>query len=243
MSVTTKKIALVTGANKGIGKETARQLAELGYTVYLGARDAARGQSAAEELSAAGGDVRFVRLDVTEPETLRSAAEQVAAEAGRLDALVNNAGIATDQAPPSTADLDSVRSTYEVNFYGPVAVTQAFLPLLRAGSEKVIVNVSSELASIALNGDPDAQFAAVNILGYNSSKPALNAFTVMLAKELAPEGFRVNAVDPGFTATDMNGHAGPLSPEDAARIVVRNATLDTDGPTGGFFTEGGTLPW
>jgi len=243
MSDATKKIALVTGANKGIGKETARQLAELGYTVYIGARDAARGQAAAEELSAAGGDVRFVRLDVTEPETLRSAVEQVTAEAGRLDALVNNAGIAADQAPPSTADLDAARATFEVNFFGPVAVAQAFLPLLRAGSEKVIVNVSSELGSITLNGDPAAQFADVNILGYNSSKSALNAFTVMLAKELAPEGFRVNAVDPGFTATDMNGHAGPLSPEDAARIVVRNATLDADGPTGAFFTEGGTLPW
>lgn len=237
------KIALVTGANKGIGKETARRLASDGYVVYLGARDAARGQAAAAELSVDGADVRFVELDVTRPETLRRAAERINGEAGRLDVLVNNAAVALEMAPASTADLDNVRATYEVNVMGPLAVTQALLPLLRAGSGRVIVNVSSELASVGSFADPAWEFSAVNAFGYSSSKTALNAFTVSLAKELAPEGFRVNAVDPGYTATDMNGNSGYLTVRDAASTITRYATLGPDGPNGGFFKETGPLPW
>lgn len=187
--------------------------------------------------------MRFVELDVTRPQTLRQAAERIEAEAGRLDVLVNNAGVALEMAPAWQADLDALRATYEVNLVGPVSVTQALLPLLRAGSGKVIVNVSSELASLASYADPAWVFGSVNAFAYSSSKTALNAFTVVLAKELADEGFRVNAVDPGFTATDMNGHSGYLTAEQAAATVARYATLGPDGPTGGFFKEEGPLPW
>ncbi|PLR30253.1 short-chain dehydrogenase [Chimaeribacter coloradensis] len=238
----TSRFALVTGANKGIGKEIARQLAQQGYHVFLGCRDAARGREAQAELESAG-QVEFVALDVTDGASVDAAAAQVEARAGRLDLLINNAGIAPDAAPPSQVKLDDIRATYEVNVLGPVRVTQAFLPLLRKGEQKNILNISSELGSLALHSYPDFAYHGVNIFSYNSSKTALNAFTVLLAKELKAEGFRVNAVNPGFTATDLNQHSGPLAPAEAAAAIVHYAVQGADGPTGGFFFQDGQVPW
>ncbi|PLR36259.1 short-chain dehydrogenase [Chimaeribacter californicus] len=238
----TTRFALVTGANKGIGKEIARQLAQQGYHVFLGCRDAERGREAQADLESAG-KVEFVALDVTDSASIAAAAAQVEARAGWLDLLVNNAGIALDAAPPSQVKPEDIRATYEVNVLGPVMVTQAFLPLLRQGEQKNIINVSSELGSLNLHSYPDFAYHGVNIFSYNSSKTALNAFTVLLAKELKPEGIRVNAVNPGYTATDLNQHSGPLPPEEAAAAIVHYAVQGADGPTGGFFVRDGQVPW
>lgn len=236
----TAPIALVTGGNKGIGLGLVKQLAQAGWTVYLGSRDAARGQAARDRLPAEL-DVRVLALEVTEAATLQAAADSVRQQSGRLDVLINNAGICPDIEPPSKATLDSLRSTYETNVFGPVLVVQAMLPLLRAGTLKRIVNVSSELGSATLHGDPNFKYGFVNGLSYCSSKSALNAFTVLLSKELYAEGFAVNAVNPGYTATDLNGHSGTLSVEQAAATVAGVAMSELG--TGSFFTEGGRLPW
>ncbi|TWC31097.1 NADP-dependent 3-hydroxy acid dehydrogenase YdfG [Pseudomonas sp. SJZ079] len=233
-------VALVTGGNKGIGKAVVARLAEHGYLVYLASRDLARGESAAATLQ---GEIIPIQLDVTDPASLSRAVELIQKRSGKLDVLVNNAGLSVGNAPPSGCDLQELRATYEVNLFGVVAVTQALLPLLRAGERKTIVNLSSELGSLALHSYPDFPYDKVNLLAYNSSKTALNAFTVLLAKELRDEGFRVNSVNPGFTATDLNAFTGQRSVEQAAAVVVQYATLGPDGPTAGFFTEGGSLPW
>jgi NAD(P)-dependent dehydrogenase (short-subunit alcohol dehydrogenase family) len=240
MTTPTTPVALVTGANKGIGLGLVQQLAQAGWIVYLGSRDAARGQAARDSLPA-GLDVRVLALDVTDAAALHAAAETVQQQTGRLDVLVNNAGIALEIEPPSKATLDALRGTYETNLFGPVLVTQAMLPLLRAGTLKRIVNVSSELGSATLHGDPNFKYSFVNGLAYCSSKSALNAFTVLLSKELYAEGFAVNAVNPGYTATDLNGHSGKLTVEQAAATIAR-VTMSELG-TGSFFTEGGRLPW
>ena len=235
-----KLVVLVTGGNKGIGRETVRQLAAAGHAVYLASRDPARGEAAAREV---GGDVRPIVLDVTEPDTLARAAERIGHGAGHLDVLVNNAGVALEMAPASQADHRKIRETFEVNLLGPVMVTQALLPLLRRGAARNIVNLSSALGSLGMHGYPGFEFANATPLAYVASKAALNAFTVLLAKELKAERFRVNSIDPGYTATDLNGHSGPRTVEQAAAVVVHYATLECDGPTGGFFTEGGVVPW
>jgi len=237
----TKPIALVTGANKGIGKEVVRGLAARGYIVYLGARDADRGAKAKAEIDGPGLDIRVAQLDVTDSASISRVAGTLTEEVGRLDVLINNAGVSFERLPPSQCDVQALRNTYEVNVFGPVALTQALLPLLRVGQERVIVNLSSELGSLALLGYPDFQFAQVNAFAYNSSKTAINAFTVLLAKELRGEGFRVNSVNPGFTATDLNQFRGKGKVEEAAAVVLRYATLDASGPPGGYFTQGGSL--
>jgi NAD(P)-dependent dehydrogenase (short-subunit alcohol dehydrogenase family) len=240
MTTPTAPVALVTGANKGIGLGLVKQLAEAGWTVYLGSRDAARGQAARDGLPTTL-DVRVLALEVTDMAALQAAADRVQRDSGRLDVLVNNAGIILDIEPPSEATLESLRGTYETNVFGPVLVTQAMLPLLRAGTLRRIVNVSSELGSATLHGDPNFKYGAFNGLAYCSSKSALNAFTVLLSKELYAEGFAVNAVNPGYTATDLNGHSGTLTVEQAASTVARVAMSELG--TGSFFTEGGRLPW
>lgn len=236
----TAPIALVTGANKGIGLALVKQLAEAEWTVYLGSRDVERGQQARKTLDAAL-DIRVVALEVTDAPSLAAAAAQIARGSGHLDVLVNNAGIGVELSPPSTASLDALRQTYETNVFGPVMVTQAMLPLLRTGALKRIVNVSSELGSATLHGDPNFKYAMVNGLAYCSSKTALNAFTVLLSKELYAEGFAVNAVNPGYTATDLNGHRGALTADQAAATIAHVAMSSLG--TGSFFTEGGRLPW
>ncbi|NYE23470.1 SDR family oxidoreductase [Pigmentiphaga litoralis] len=238
-----KTVALVTGANKGIGKETVRVLAAQGWTVYLGSRDAGRGEAAKAELGLGDSDIRVISLDVTDDASVAATVAQVTSEAGRLDVLINNAGIGVDMDPVTDVTIDAMKRTFEVNVYGPVRLTQAMLPLMRAGDAKTIVNLSSELGSLGLHGFPDSPYDKVVPFAYNASKTALNAFTVLLAKQLKGEGFKVNSVSPGYTATDLNGFSGPRTVEQAAAVVAQYAMLDRTGPTGGFFTEGGSVPW
>lgn len=249
----TQKVALVTGANKGIGRAVAEQLAALGMTVLIGARDQRRGEEAAAALRAAGGDAHALTLDVTGQSTARAAAEQVRERFGRLDVLVNNAGItgsgqvspadAHDQVP-SSVDLDMVRAVFETNVFGVIAVTNAMLPLLRRSPAPRVVNVSSHAASLTLTGDPDGPFAALlPSAAYTPSKAALSALTVQYANELRKDGVLVNAAAPGFVDTDSNDHTGHLTPAQGAAVVVRLATLAAGGPTAGFFGEDGPVPW
>jgi NAD(P)-dependent dehydrogenase (short-subunit alcohol dehydrogenase family) len=242
-----KRVALITGANKGIGYEIARQLGkDHGMTVLVGARDAARGREAVQKLTALGLDARAVELDVTDPKNVEAAARQIERDfGGRLDVLVNNAGVSLEYCPPSQTDLQKFKATHETNSFGPLVVTKAMLPLLKRSAAGRIVNVSSGLGSLAQNSDPTWEYAKVKVLAYNSSKAALNMQTVLFAAELAAEGspIKVNSADPGYTATDLNNHSGPRTVEQGARAAVRLATLPADGPTGGFFDEDGAVPW
>ncbi|MBC7924174.1 MAG: SDR family oxidoreductase [Bryobacteraceae bacterium] len=239
-----KKVSLVTGANKGIGLEIARELGKAGQTVFLGARNPGLGRDATEKLRAENLDVHYVELDLARPETINATAATIKAHGQKLDVLVNNAGIVDpSDGPPSSASLDAVRRTFETNFLGPLAVTQIMLPLLREAPDARIVNVSSGLGSLTLNGDPDWEFAGAKYLGYNGSKAALNMLTVQLAFELRDTGIKVNSADPGFTATDLNGNQGYQSIAEGAAEAVRLALLPPDGPTGGFFETAGPRPW
>ena len=239
-----KKVALVTGANKGIGLETARQLGRLGYTVLLGAREAARGTAAAGALAAEGLDARFVQLDVTSEADRKAVAAHVAETFGRLDVLVNNAAVALDREYTSSdVPLDVLRQTYEVNFFAMIALTQQLLPLVRKSEAGRIVNLSSSLASLALHSDYESAIKDMKILAYDSSKTAVNAFTVHLAHDLRDTPIKVNAADPGWVKTDMGGSAAPLEIEDGAKTSVHLATLPADGPSGGFFHLDRRLPW
>ena len=244
MSAHDGRIALVTGANKGIGLEISRQIGKTGTHILLGARDAARGEAAAAALRDEGIEVSFMPIDLSEPATAAAAAMSIEAAHGRLDVLVNNAGI-VDRAdgPPGSGSIEAMRRIFEVNFFGTIAVTQAMLPLLRKSASARIVNVSSGLGSLTHNSDPDWQFAAVKVLGYNGSKAALNMLTIQLAVELKDAGIKVNAADPGFTATDLNQHRGHQSVPEGADAAVRLALLPDDGPTGGFFSRDGQEPW
>jgi NAD(P)-dependent dehydrogenase (short-subunit alcohol dehydrogenase family) len=243
MNAADRRIALVTGANKGIGLEVARQLGKAGYRVLLGARDTTRGVEAAKALQAEGIDVRHIPLDLSDASSLKAAASDIEANEGHIDVLVNNAGVAIQgDGLPGSVDLDAVRRTFETNYFGTVAVTQALLPLVKKSSSGRIVNVSSGLGSITHNADPDWPYAAVKLTGYNASKAALNMFTVLLAAELKDAGIRVNAVDPGYTATDLNGNSGHQTIAEGAAETVRVALL-IDGPTGGFSNTEGVEPW
>ncbi|MGX9142647.1 SDR family oxidoreductase [Mesorhizobium sp. 128a] len=242
--MTRSKTAVVTGANKGIGREIARRLATMGFKVWLGARDAERGTAAAQELRAEGLDVQWLELDVTLDDSVAAAAKTVGAESPGLDVLVNNAGIAINyELPPSEQHLADIRATYEVNVFGPIRVTQAFLPLLLAAPAARIVMVSSSTGSIGRALDSGTPNQAVNLMGYGSSKTALNAITVAFARELAPSGIKINAAAPGYTATDLNGFKGHRTVQQAAEIVIHLATVDADGPNAGYFNDDGPLPW
>jgi NAD(P)-dependent dehydrogenase (short-subunit alcohol dehydrogenase family) len=248
-----RTVALITGANKGIGRGAAEQLAELGMTVLIGARDPRRGEEAAAALRAAGGDAHAITLDVTDPTTVQEAAKQVEERFGHLDVLINNAGItgsgqvspedAADQVP-STVDLDMVRAVFETNVFGVIAVTNAMLPLLRRSTAPRIVNVSTHAASLSITSDPNGALAALlPSAAYSPSKTALNALTVQYANELRKDGILVNSVAPGYVATDSNNHNGFLPVARGAAVLVRFATLGADGPTAEFFSEDGPLPW
>ena len=232
---------LITGANKGLGYETARRLVAAGHTVWIGSRDAARGSRAADELGA-----RALLLDVTDDASVAAAVKSVEAEGG-LDVLVNNAGVQHEMADGrvviGAAELtaDVLRATFETNVFGLVRVTRAFLPLLRRSPAPVVVNVSSGLASltrVTTPGDPAHGYPGV---AYPASKTAVNMLTVQYAK--AFPFLRVNAVEPGFTATDLNHHSGVQTVEQGAEIIVRMATIGPDGPTGGYVDAEGPLPW
>jgi NAD(P)-dependent dehydrogenase (short-subunit alcohol dehydrogenase family) len=234
--------ALVTGANKGLGLETARRLGALGWTVYVGARDAGRGREAVAKLAAEGADARLVALDVTDDASVAAAVAEVAeSTGGRLDVLVNNAGITgAAREPLDTVPTDFI-AVYGVNLLGPVRVTQACLPLLRRAELPRVVMVSSGMGSLTVTTDPDRIESGFVSLVYPSSKAALNMVTTMYAKALP--GWKVNAADPGYTATDLNAHRGHLPVEQGAEPIVSLATLGPDGPTGGFFGQDGRVPW
>jgi NAD(P)-dependent dehydrogenase (short-subunit alcohol dehydrogenase family) len=233
---------LITGANKGLGFEAARRLVAEGHTIYLGSRDAERGRRAAERLGA-----RTVQLDVTDDESVAAAVAAIEADGG-LDVLVNNAGIADewrseDNAVIGAADLtaDLMRSTFETNVFGTVRVLHAFLPLLGRSPAPVVVNVSSGLASLSRVSTPGSPGYAYPGVAYPASKAAVNMITVQYAK--AFPRFRINAVEPGFTKTDLNGHTGTQTVEQGAEIIVRMARVGPDGPTGGYLGSDGTLSW
>ncbi|MFJ8476254.1 SDR family NAD(P)-dependent oxidoreductase [Kitasatospora sp. NPDC094011] len=246
MSNDNHRIALITGANKGIGLATARELARAGHTVLIGARAPERGAEAAAGLTAEGLDARFVRLDVTDPATVAAAAALVTAEYGRLDTLVNNAAITRDfGTTPETLPLDDLRTTYETNVFGAVTVINAMLPLLRTSPAGLIGNVSSGLGSSSVLADPDTPAgASAALLGYNTSKAALNAVTLVFARVLRAEGIKVSALDPGHCATDLNHHSGPASVEEGGRRIARQLAEALTAPTGQYFNSaGGRYPW
>ena len=222
------KTTLITGANKGLGRETVRRLLAEGHEVWLAARDRSLGQAAADELGA-----RFVQLDVTDEDSVTAAAAVVAAATGgRLDVLINNAGIAGGRKPAGEVTADDVRSVFETNVFGVVRVTHAFLPLLERSESPVIVNVSSGMGSIAVTTDPERFESTLIGIAYPASKTAVNMLTTQYAKAF-PQ-IRINAVDPGFTATDLNRHNGTQSVEEGTDAIVAMAKSDPSGPTGTF---------
>ena len=242
MTTTPKKIALVTGANKGIGKAIVQGLARDGFIVYLGARNPDRGRAAAAEL-AADGDVRFVQLDVTDAASVSAAAQTIESEVGRLDVLVNNAGISSAPGSrfraPAEENAENIRTVYETNVFAVVTVTNSFMPLLLRSDAGRIVNVTSKRGSIAEEG---AWVGRPN-MAYSTSKTALNALTVHYARSLAETSIKVNGAAPGHVATDFNAFRGSRTPEQGAAVVIRLAQLDNDGPTGLVFEDDVQLMW
>ena len=229
-------ITLITGANKGLGYESARRLIELGHTVYIGARDTEKGTAAAETLGA-----KFVQLDVTDDASVDAAAARILAAEGHLDVLVNNAGITGPQVAPADVTADTVRETYDTNVFGIVRVTHAMLPLLQASASPVIVNVSSGLGSFAVTADPTRIESTFPVIAYGSSKAAVSALTTQYARAF-PE-LRINVIDPGYTATDLNAHSGPQTVTEGTDAIVAMATIGADGPTGTFTDRDGTVGW
>lgn len=241
-----QKVALVTGANRGIGFETARQLGQLGFTVLLGARNAALGEEATALLRREGLDARFVLIDLASPKTLDQAAQLVDESFGRLDVLVNNAGVDLEYGqsnPASTLPMEIYRATMETNLFGQIEVAQRFVPLLKKSVAGRIVNLSTALASNTIHSDPTHPMYAFKMPAYNISKSALNAFTVHLAYELRDSGVKVNSANPGWVRTRMGGELAPMDATEGARTSVMLATLPDDGPTGGFFHLGERVPW
>lgn len=247
-----RRVALVTGANKGIGLQIAKDLATDGFTVLVGSRDLAKGEAAARMVAE---DACAIQLDVTDQASIATAAERIRREFGRLDVLVNNAGIASTAAPgtpfeerlkanrPSTAPLDYVRAVYETNVFGVIAVTQAMLPLLREAPAGRIVNLGSSSGSLTLNANPSYEHRPVFGAAYSPSKAALHATTLAFAIELEATNIKVNAACPGFTATDLNGFRGTRTVEQGAREAVRLALIGPHGPTGTLSDEDGLVPW
>ena len=227
---------LITGANKGLGFQAARGLIAAGHTVYLGARDRQRGEDAAASLGA-----RLVLIDVTSEDSVQAAAALIREQAGHLDVPISNAGISGARKHPGEVTAADLQAVYDTNVFGVVRVTRAFLPLLQASSAPVIVNVSSGLGSLTITTDPSRFESTLPGLAYPSSKAALNMITSQYAKVFP--AIRINAVDPGYTATDLNGHRGTQTAEQGAVIIVRMATITPDGPTGGYFDAAGPVPW
>jgi NAD(P)-dependent dehydrogenase (short-subunit alcohol dehydrogenase family) len=241
--VSEPRVALVTGANKGIGYEIAAGLGALGWRVGIGARDGQRGEAAVAKLRAAGVDAFAVPLDVTDDASVLAAAALIEQSPGRLDALVNNAGITGGPSQmPTAIDLATVRTVLETNVFGVIRVTNAMLPLLRRSSSPRIVNASSSVGSLAVQSSAAGAQIPVGV-AYAPSKTYLNAVTVQYARELRDTNILVNAADPGFTATDLNGFRGTRTPQQGAATAIRLATLPDDGPTGGFFNDAGPVPW
>ena len=248
-----KPVALVTGANQGIGLQIAKDLAANGFTVLVGSRNFEKGQTAAKSV---GADARAVQLDVTDQASIAAAAERIRKELGRLDVLVNNAAISRTRrlagmsvaeyaksTRPSIVSLDEVRAVWETNVFGVLAVSQAMLPLLREAPAARIVNVSSGVGSLTRNSDPAFPYRSIFGPVYPASKTALNAITLAMAIELESAGIKVNAVSPGFTKTNLNNYEGTETVEEGAREAVRVALLGAEGPTGTFSGASGPIPW
>lgn len=242
--MTTKKVALVTGANKGIGLEIARQLAQAGIKVLLGARDSARGQQAAAGLASDGLDVEAVSINLNDERTIAATVETITGRYGQLDILVNNAGIVdAEDGPPSVGSVAAARRLMETNFIGTLAVTQAMLPLLRQSKAGRIVNLATTLGSLSINGDPASPYYEARLIGYNASKAALNMLTVQLAAELKGTPIVVNSVAPGYVKTDLTGGNGFMTAEDGARLPVEYALLGDGAVSGRFVEPAGNAPW
>ncbi len=244
---TEKKIAFITGGNRGIGLETARQLAQTGIKVVIGSRNPEAGKAAAEKLQAEGLDVEVIRFDITKSADYKEAYDYFDKKYGKLDILINNAGVSKETfgAPnnASTVSPSILRETFDTNFFGTIELTQTLLPLVKKAPEGRIVNLSSILGSLALHADPKSPIYNFNVLAYDASKTALNAFTVHLAHELSGTKIKVNSAHPGWVKTEMGTAAAPMEIPDGAKTSVQLATLAADGPTGGYFHMGDPLPW
>ncbi|WP_121809265.1 SDR family oxidoreductase [Mucilaginibacter kameinonensis] len=239
-----KQTVLITGANKGIGLESARQLAKAGYYIYLGSRDQDRGQKAVEQLKAEGiNDVELLLIDVTSEASVQKAHDELAAKINHLDVLINNAGIPGSF--PQKADTvsdDTMKEVFEVNFFGVIRTVRIFIDLVKKSPNPRIVNVTSDLGSLTYHNDPEWEHYEIKSAAYGPSKTALNAYTVALAYDLKDQ-VKVNMVNPGYTNTEFNGNRGPKSVEDGAAPIVKYAMIGTDGPTGKFFSDYGESPW
>lgn len=245
--MTSNKVALVTGANKGLGLATSRHLAKQGITVLMGSRNATKGKAAAKLLQQEGLAVEFIQLDVTISEQIKKAAAAIKKRYGKLDILVNNAGLAHKEEPLAANSSEAVkpkalRQVFDANFFGLVEVTQALLPLIKKSDSGRVVNVSSILGSLTIQAS-DGEMAAFKPFAYDASKTAVNAFTVHLAAALKDTLIKVNSAHPGWVRTDMGGPQAPIMPEEGAKTAVRLATLGSDGPTGKFFYNDDELPW
>jgi len=242
--------ALITGANRSIGLETAKQLSQKGLFVYLGSRDLAKGEAIVKDLNEKGfQNIKAIEIDVTNTESILAARNTVENEQGKLDILINNAGILGVN--PQTAietSVDDIKEVFETNFFGVISVTQAFLDLLKKSDRPRISNITSGLGSLTLHSDPSWKYYQVKNVAYGPSKSALNAYTIVLAYELKDLPFKVNAIDPGYTATDFNHHSGPGSVESAASFIIKHTLTDENAPTGQFYSndiedETGISPW
>ena len=242
--------ALITGANRSIGLETAKQLSKKGLTVYIGTRDMEKGKAVVKELTENGFEnIRAVEIDVTKPATILAAKNTIEIEEGKLDILINNAGISKGFPESAlTTSINDIQDVFDTNFFGVISVTQAFLELLKKSDNPRISNITSGLGSLTLHSNPAWKYYNVKLASYMPSKAALNAYTILLAYELRHLPFKVNAIDPGYTATDFNHHSGPGTVESAAAFIIKHTLTDENAPTGKFFSndiEDGTeiSPW
>jgi len=242
-----QKVALISGANKGIGYETARQLGKLGYIVLIGSRDALKGEVAARQLRHEGIDARVVKLDVTRQSDVTAAEKFIAKEFGKLDVLVNNAGVMIEkgwtQNTTSETKIENLRATFDANLFAVVNLTSTLLPLLKKSEAARIVNVSSILGSVSMQATPGSPTYGTKLFAYNASKAALNMYTIHLAHELRKTSIKVNSAHPGWVKTDLGGDGAPMNAADGARTEVQLATLPQDGPSGGFFHLGQPIAW
>jgi NAD(P)-dependent dehydrogenase (short-subunit alcohol dehydrogenase family) len=244
------KSVLITGANRSIGLETAKQLSAKGLFVYLGTRDLEKGEAVVKELNENGfQNIKAITIDVTDAESILAAKNIVEAEQGKLDILINNAGIlGTNPQQASDTSIEDIQKVFDTNFFGVIQVTQAFLPLLKKSDSPRISNITSGLGSLTLHSDPTWKYYSIKTASYGTSKAALNAYTIVVAYELRDLSFKVNAIDPGYTATDFNHHSGPGTVESAASFVIKHTLTDENAPTGQFYSndiedETGISPW
>lgn len=241
---------LITGANRSIGLELVKEFSKKGLFVYLGTRDLEKGQAVVKELNENGFEnIKAIQIDVTKPDTILAAKKIVESERGKLDILINNAGI-SGEFPQSALDtsITDIQNVFDTNFFGVISVTQAFLELLKKSETPRISNITSGLGSLTLHSDPTWKYYNFKATSYVTSKAALNAYTIALAYELRELPFKVNAIDPGYTATDFNHHSGPGSVESAAAFIIKHTFTDENAPTGQFFSndiedETGISPW